>query len=531
MGTTSARGAPALRRRLRRVPRAGRSDRAVLLVVRWLTALAICAANLVGTVLVFVILMWVLPSPPGEGASTLLNLVVAGSYLLIALPIGVAWGLRRLRPSRRWLEEGRPPTLAEQRNLLRSPLVVFFTVGTLWLIAGVLFGTLNALDSFEVGRRIGIAILLAGLATGAIAYLLTEWLLRPAAARTLAARPLEDTALPGVTARTLFTWSLGSGVPMLGLAIVGLEVLVDADLSRGQLAVAVLALTATGLLVGFLATFIAARVTADPVLSLRHAVGEVERGDLDVEVPVYDGTELGLLQSGFNRMVAGLRERERIRDLFGRHVGEEVAREALRRESGLGGEVREVAILFIDMEGSTRLAASRPPTEVVEILNDFFGIVVETVAAHGGWVNKFEGDAALAVFGAPQELEDAAGRALAAAREIHGRLAETLPGVRVGIGVAYGEVVAGNVGAAERFEYTVIGDAVNEAARLSELAKRHPGGVLGSQAAREHAIPKEAARWQLGEEVELRGRSRVTRLACPQQDVAPAGRASASEAL
>ena len=183
-----------------------------------------------------------------------------------------------------------------------------------------------------------------------------------------------------------------------------------------------LALTGTGLLVGLLTTFIAARVTADPIISVRHAVSDVAEGNLDVEVPVYDGSELGLLQSGFNQMVTGLRERERIRDLFGRHVGEDVAREALEREDDLGGETREVAVLFVDMTGSTELASSRPATEVVDLLNEFFGVVVETVDAHGGWVNKFEGDAALAVFGAPQEIDDPAGRALRAAREMSERL-------------------------------------------------------------------------------------------------------------
>ena len=163
-------------------------------------------------------------------------------------------------------------------------------------------------------------------------------------------------------------------------------------------------------------------MTADPIISVRHAVSDVAEGDLDVEVPVYDGSELGLLQSGFNQMVTGLRERERIRDLFGRHVGEDVAREALEREDDSGGEIREVAILFVDMTGSTKLASSRPATEVVDLLNEFFGVVVETVDANGGWVNKFEGDAALAVFGAPQEIDNPAGRALRAAREMSERL-------------------------------------------------------------------------------------------------------------
>jgi adenylate cyclase len=210
-----------------------------------------------------------------------------------------------------------------------------------------------------------------------------------------------------------------------------------------------------------------------------------------------------------------VRERVRFRDMFGRHVGEDVAREAMEREEGLGGETREVAVLFTDMTGSTELAASRPPGEVVDVLNEFFGVVVETVDEHGGWVNKFEGDAALAVFGAPQEVEDAAGRALAAGREMATRLAEEVSEIAAGIGVSFGTVVAGNIGGAKRFEYTVIGDAVNEAARLVELAKDEEGRILASATAVESASDGEAKRWRVAEEVELRGRSEPTRLARP----------------
>jgi adenylate cyclase len=493
-----------------------RSTRYVMRVVRAWTALAIIAANLVGTAIVFVLLVWAIPTDPNHADHyALLNLIFAGAYLLIAVPIGIAWSLRRLRPSRRWMTENREPTEEEQLNLLRSPLHVCLVVAILWFIAALLFGGFNATYSFELGRKVFITLILGGLATCAIAYLLTERLTRPLAVRALRSKPLEDPALPGVTARTIFAWALGSAVPMLGLMIVGISTLADDELTRTQLAVAVLALTGTGLIVGFLCMFIAARAIAAPVISVRHAVSDVGEGDLDVEVPVYDGSELGLLQSGFNQMVTGLRERERIRDVFGRHVGEDVAREALEREGSLGGETREVAILFIDMVGSTELASSRPATEVVELLNAFFGIVVETVHEHNGWVNKFEGDAALAVFGAPQEIDDPCGSALAAARGMAERLSSEVDDVRAGIGVSWGEVVAGNIGGAERFEYTVIGDAVNEAARLMDLAKEREVPVLASSAAVEAAAGDESANWELGDEVELRGRAQATRVAEP----------------
>ena len=172
-------------------------------------------------------------------------------------------------------------------------------------------------------------------------------------------------------------------------------------------------------------------------------------------------------------------------------------------------------MLFVDLVGSTTLAATRPPTEVVDLLNRFFAVVVEVVHRHGGIVNKFEGDAALAVFGAPTVVDDPAGAALAAAREMAGSLRGAVPEVEAGIGVSYGTAVAGNVGAEQRYEYTVIGDPVNEAARLTELAKAISGHVVASEVAVAAASPTEAGHWTLGDTTVLRGRTAPTRLATP----------------
>ena len=245
------------------------------------------------------------------------------------------------------------------------------------------------------------------------------------------------------------------------------------------------------------------------MLSVRDAMLDVEQGDLDREVVVFDGTEVGLLQAGFNQMAGGLRERERLRDLFGRHVGREVAQRAASAlgEIELGGESRVASVLFVDLEGSTAFATEHNPAEVVAMLNRFFGVVVDEVDERGGLVNKFIGDAVLAVFGAPVELDDHAGAALGAARAIAVRLAEELPELGAGIGVATGEVVAGNVGHEERFEYTVIGDAVNSAARLTDLAKQVDGRVLVAWDTVEAAGREEAGRWREDDARTLRGRS------------------------
>jgi len=266
---------------------------------------------------------------------------------------------------------------------------------------------------------------------------------------------------------------------------------------------------------GLIAILATARAISEPLSVMRAAVERVGAGDLDVAVPVDDSTEVGLLQAGFNRMAEGLREREQLRDLFGRQVGKEVARAALEEGTRLGGEEREVAALFIDLVGSTSMALRMPPEEVVALLNRIFAIVVDVVEAEGGFVNKFEGDAALCVFGAPLGRPDPAGEALCAARHLARRLSDEVPEVEFGIGVSAGRAVAGNIGAEQRFEYTVIGDPVNEAARLCELAKQRPERVLASQAALELAAEAEQASWTVGEPVTLRGRDQPTPLASP----------------
>jgi adenylate cyclase len=211
-------------------------------------------------------------------------------------------------------------------------------------------------------------------------------------------------------------------------------------------------------------------------------------------------------------MVEGLRERQRLQDLFGRHVGEDVARLALERGGPVAAEQREASILFVDVIGSTGLAASRPATEVVAMLNALFEAVVATAAAERGWVNKFEGDGAMCVWGAPLDQPDHAARALRAAVALRDQVRvvrEVHPDLDVGIGVSTGPVVAGNVGAAERYEYTVIGDPVNEAARLTELAKERPSRLLASESS-VRAAGDEARCWQPAGTVTLRGRTEPT---------------------
>jgi len=171
-----------------------------------------------------------------------------------------------------------------------------------------------------------------------------------------------------------------------------------------------------------------------------------------------------------------------------------------------------VTVLFVDMVGSTTFAAEREPRTVVEMLNAFFGAIVTAAGAEGGFVNQFQGDGALCVFGAPDELPDHASRGLSAAarlrREIE-RLGDTYPSFDAAIGLSTGSVVAGEVGTEDRREYTVIGDPVNEAARLCDEAKRRPNRVIASGATIS-AAGGSSNDWLCCGEMDLRGRPQPT---------------------
>ncbi|GLZ48694.1 hypothetical protein Acsp06_48790 [Actinomycetospora sp. NBRC 106375] len=491
-------------------------------VTRLVLVFVVVIPNVVGAGVVLVLAAWVLPlgtlveDDPG---ALLRNLVAFAGYLVVAVLVGVVWGHARMRipppPGPDATEAAvRRHRKRVRRVVLRGPLRLATVQSVLWAAALALFVALNLPSSPRLGLSVGVTVALGGVATVAVTARLVERVLRREVARVLNDRPPNDRILPGVALRAVGSWALGTAVPLVGVLLAAAASLVFGGYSTDRLALVVLVLGGVALVVGFLVTVLTANSTAAPVIAVRRAQRRVEEGDYDAEVTVFDTTELGLLQAGFNTMVGGLRERERVRDLFGRHVGEDVARTALENDVELGGEVREVAVLFVDLVGSTRLAATRPPHEVVETLNAFFAVVIDVVEQHDGWINKFEGDAALAVFGAPTALPDAAGCALRAGRELARRIDAELEDIAAGVGVSAGEAVAGNIGDTRRYEYTVIGDPVNEAARLTEAAKEVDGGVVASGAALERA-GDEAGRWQVIDSRVLRGREASTDLAVP----------------
>ncbi len=491
--------------------------------VRAALGTGLSVSNLIGVAVVAVLCLFVVPLPQSADVdeARAQSVVLGLAFAVLGGAIGSYHAWRTLHPVVIMLREG-GDVLArtgdeQRRHVLSAPRRIFLFQTFLWVWAALILAVVNSRASLSLGVSVGLIVSLAGSATSCVTYLLSERSLRPVARRVLSSGIPPRRWVPSVRNRAMFAWWLGTGVSVLGIILLGIGTLVQPeDITLDQLAVTVVVVGSLTMGIGLLSSYAAAEASSEPIRTLREAVDRIDRGDLDVEVPIYDSTEIGLLQAGFNHMVQGLREREHLRDLFGRHVGEDVALAALERGIQLGGEEREVAVLFVDVIGSTSLAENCPPAEVVDLLNRFFAVVIDVVHAEEGFINKFEGDAALAVWGAPVETDDLPTRSLRAARTMQQRLAAEVPDLRASIGVSTGHAVAGNVGTPERYEYTVIGDPVNEAARLTTAAKETEHLVLVNHALVEAADADEASRWEELEPILVRGRSEETRVAAPR---------------
>ena len=351
---------------------------------------------------------------------------------------------------------------------------------------------------FALRNMFGTTVI-AGVATTVLIFLAVERQWRPSLSAYFPAGDLS--AVPGVPrirvrTRLLAVCLLISLVPPLLLGVIaytraanmlGADPEVAAGLVR-NLVVAVAVITALGIATSIALSLHVARSVADPLRDVERAMDGVARGDLEQRVAVVSTDEIGAVAEGFNRMVQGLRERERIRESFGRYVTPEIRDEILAGRLELGGQTLEVTILFSDLRDFTPWVEVTPAPDVTRALNAYFSEMEAAIRGHRGLVLQFIGDEIEAVFGAPIAYPDHPARAVRAALEMRDRLATWNrrrraagePPFRHGIGVHTGTVLAGNIGSPERLAYLLVGDPVNLASRIQGLTKDVGADILVS---------------------------------------------------
>jgi class 3 adenylate cyclase len=380
--------------------------------------------------------------------------------------------------------------------------------------ADVLVARLLNLPTYHAALLFPMSYLLY-ISCGVLRYVGLELCMRPVLKQI--GERVTELSLPRV-ARVSLHQRLLATVPMVtwGTALIvgGLVTPNTRNLDTVGLASAV-AFGVTGAVSIWLSLVLADAVSG-PIRDLRNATHRLTSGDLTVQVPVVSTDETGELAAAFNSLVAGLREREQLREAFGAFVDPALTERVLAEGTDLRGEEVEASILFLDVRGFTEFAERAPAQQVVACLNELYEAVVPVIVRHGGHANKFMGDGLLAVFGAPKRYADHAARALAAACDIAELVRAGVTGeLRVGIGVNSGRVVVGTVGGGLRRDFTVIGDPVNTAARV-EAATRLTGDDILITETTLRALGSSGDDFEERPFVPLRGKAAMVRLYTPR---------------
>jgi adenylate cyclase len=400
----------------------------------------------------------------------------------------IMWkGARRVRPIVAWME-GQGGALEAWRAAVEAPRQL--TLGAGWQPLLLIALPITIFATIVADRAAYEALIIFAGAAVAVGYAAIlhffsyEQFLRPVVEDIVDELPSSFRDAPvGVPLR----WKLLGALPLInvitGVVVSGLSTNGNASLHDLGLDVVVAVLVA--FTISLELTVLVTRSVLQPVDRLLEATEAVKEGDLEARVPITSGDELGRLAGSFNEMMEGLSEKEALREAFGAYVDPDVAERVLEEGELIEGQEREVTVMILDVCDFTEFAERSSARETVAFLNDLFGIVVPCVTAHRGHANKFLGDGLLAVFGAPERLDDHADRAVAAAFEIAEKLAERFGDeVRFGIGVNSGPVVIGSVGGGGRLEFAVIGDPVNVAARVEHLTREEGGTILITEATR-----------------------------------------------
>lgn len=426
-----------------------------------------------------------------------------------------------LRPADRWLRGHRTPDTAIDawRALAGLPLDFLRALRWLWIGTSILPITIYIYLELDSPGITTFLILMAGTAVVLmygvfLRFFMTELILHPVIADV--ADELPDGAELGKRTVPL-KWRLLAALPAMNI-ITGVTVAALAnrgDSSLEDLGLNVLVAIAVAFTISFELSVLLSRTILQPLWHLRRGTERVAEGDFTVRVPMTGTDEAGRLAGSFNQMMLGLQERQKLHEAFGAFVDPRVADRVLQEGTMLEGEEVEVTVLFLDIRSFTAFAERSSASEVVARLNEFFGHVVPVLSCHGGHANKFIGDGLLGVFGAPDRLPDHADRAVAAGLEIAALVRERYGDeLRIGIGINSGPVVAGTVGGGGHVEFTVIGDAVNTAARVEECTRDTGDEVLITEATR-CLLAEDTVEVEPRPMVELKGKSERVRMWAP----------------
>jgi adenylate cyclase len=350
----------------------------------------------------------------------------------------------------------------------------------------------------------------------ALRYFATELAMRPVLEEVSVGLPDGfEIERGGVSLRAKLLVALPALNIVTGVVVSALST--DGQATIRDLGLDVIVATGVAFTTAFYVTLLIMRSITGPLDELRRATRLIGEGDLSVRVPILSADETGALAQSFNAAVAGLEERERLREAFGSYVAPDVADAVLRDGEVLQGDELEVSVLFLDIRDFTAYAEQTPAQEVVSRLNDFWAEIVPLLTRHGGHANKFIGDGLLGVFGAPDRVEDHPDRALAAALEIADCARERW---RVGVGVNTGPVIVGTVGGGGKLEFTVIGDTVNTAARVEALTRVTGDDVLITDATRSR-LRRDAWEFEERAEAEVKGKSAPVKVWAPRPKETP----------
>lgn len=245
-------------------------------------------------------------------------------------------------------------------------------------------------------------------------------------------------------------------------------------------------LTGIVLAISFLINFFFSRSLSEPISRLTHASDEIKKGHYDIEISSESRDEIGILTDSFQDMARGLAERENIKTAFGKFVNKQIAELVMKKEVKLGGERKDVVVFFSDIRSFTEMAETLEPEEVVEFLNQYMTRMVRCITRSKGIVDKYIGDAIMAVWGAPVSTGNDAFYAINAALMMRNELIEFnreryekgKDNIHIGCGIHCGPVLSGQIGSEDRMEYTVIGDTVNIASRIEALNKAFATDIL-----------------------------------------------------